>query len=205
MSISLAGYIHRGSEFMEEGITRAKQLSKQVQHEYSVSSRLIDEQTTVTVCGKGDGELTRRLSKWLNKRERRWVYVVIKKEQRNQRGWTLCLLCARLIEEEEDQEWSFLSLMVSPFQSFSFLFPLICKTKSHFLPLRLLLWCLNGKNMGICFLQSLLCPILNLQNYGSHPSLVGKNKLICHTLGNDEENRPSTTTGLMFNCKINAT
>lgn len=54
-----------------------------MQHEYSVSSRLIDEQTTVTVCGKGDGELTRRLSKWLNKRERRWVYVVIKKEQRN--------------------------------------------------------------------------------------------------------------------------
>lgn len=28
VSISLAGYIHRGSEFMEEGITRAKQLSK---------------------------------------------------------------------------------------------------------------------------------------------------------------------------------
>lgn len=41
-----------------------------MQHEYSASSRLIDKQTTVTVCGKGDGELTRRLSKWLNKRVR---------------------------------------------------------------------------------------------------------------------------------------
>lgn len=44
-------------------------MSKWVQHEYSVSRRLIDEQTTVTVCSSG-AELTRRLSKWLNKIER---------------------------------------------------------------------------------------------------------------------------------------
>lgn len=54
---------------MEGGITRAKQLSKQAQREYSESCRLIDEQS-VTERGGGDAELTRRLSKWLNKRGR---------------------------------------------------------------------------------------------------------------------------------------
>lgn len=43
-----------------------------MQHEYSVSSRLIDEQMTVTVCSKRDGDLTRRLSKWLSKNEKGW-------------------------------------------------------------------------------------------------------------------------------------
>lgn len=53
---------------MEEGPTRAMQLSEWVQHTYSMSSRLINEQMTVAVCSKGDGELTSKLSKWLNKR-----------------------------------------------------------------------------------------------------------------------------------------
>lgn len=69
MSISVAGYICRRSELMEGGITRAKQLSKQTQREYSERCRLIDEQS-VTERGGGDAELTRRLSKWLNKRGR---------------------------------------------------------------------------------------------------------------------------------------
>lgn len=43
MSISWVGHIHRRSEFREKGITKAKQLSKQEQHEYSASSGLIDE------------------------------------------------------------------------------------------------------------------------------------------------------------------
>ena len=37
------------------------------------------------------------------------VYAVIKEEQRNWRGWELHLVCAGLIEEEGEQEWSFRS------------------------------------------------------------------------------------------------
>lgn len=89
------------------------------------------------------------------------VYAVIKEEQKNWRGWELHLVCAGLIEEEGEQEWSFFALMVSPFQSFSSLFPLLCDNKSDFLPLRLLLWCFNGENAGIRFLPSRLCPLFS--------------------------------------------
>lgn len=61
-------------------------MSKWVQHEYSVSSRLIDEQTTVTVRSSGDAELTRRLSKWLGKIERSGCVHGQKEAQRYWRG-----------------------------------------------------------------------------------------------------------------------
>lgn len=42
-------------------------------------------------------------------KRKEWVYVVIKEEQKNWRGLELHLVCAELIEEEGEQEWSFRS------------------------------------------------------------------------------------------------
>lgn len=67
MSISLAGQILRRSEFMEGGITRAKQLS-------SMNAARVAGQSMsrrLWLCRKRDGELTRRLSKCLNKTKMR--------------------------------------------------------------------------------------------------------------------------------------
>lgn len=64
MSISLAGPIHRWSEFMEEGKHNSKAIG--------CSSGSIGAQITITVCSSGEVELelTTRLTKWLNKIER---------------------------------------------------------------------------------------------------------------------------------------
>lgn len=53
-------------------------------------------------------------------KRKEWVCVVIKEEQKNWRGWELHQVCAGLIEEEGEQEWSFRSHGLS----FSVVFPL---------------------------------------------------------------------------------
>ncbi len=69
------------------------------------------------------------------------------------------------------------ALMVSPFPTFSTLFPLLYDNKSDFLSLRLLLWRFNRKNRH-SFSSLFALDSLQSSNYGSCPDLLAKSKLI---------------------------
>lgn len=71
--------------------------------------------------------------------------------RRVESGWELHLLCAGLIEEEGEKEWSFRSHGLS-FSVFCFFISLDLQNKSDFLPLKLLLQLSREGNGAVGFL-----------------------------------------------------
>lgn len=106
-------------------------------------------------------------------KRKEWVCVVIKEEQKNWRGWELHQVCAGLIEEEGEQEWSFRSHGLSFSVFFPLYFPCSAIISQIFCPWDSSCTVSTGKIQAFVFFHRCALLFSVLKNSGSCLDLVG--------------------------------